>query len=281
MLAQEFWDKKSPKTRKGRKFMMYQELNLFKDKEKRRPHSTGDLKEMKVWKMDDCVVARSRAATCSGFLPCFSDYNNTTTCYNCLYDAAKGRQFCEIMGSKYCHQCIKGRKRQELDLEISSYTPEIAESIKKTSVSETAFATIHKPSVAFPSHRNCFVRLHNLNNTSEYYINPIDGIKPNLVSSCQKLVLDGSLQGTFVHRDKKVREANQETAIHDQNQWLRVPGIDPGTLRRNDETLARKKRRTGTVKRKFVTFNGLPIEPPLITVDLSNQIMNHLVLKDL
>ena len=34
----------------------------------------------------------------------------------------------------------------------------------------------------------------------------------------------------------------------------------------------------GTVnsKRKFVTFNGLPIiEPPLITLDLSNQIMNQ------
>ena len=76
--------------------MMYQELNLFRDKEKRRPHSTGDLKDMKVWKMDDCVVDRSRAATCSGFLPCFGDYNNTTTCYNCLYDAAKGRQFYEI-----------------------------------------------------------------------------------------------------------------------------------------------------------------------------------------
>ena len=39
----------------------------------------------------------------------------------------------------------------------------------------------------------------------------------------------------------------------------------------------RKKRKMGTAnsKRKFVTFNGLPIEPPLITVDLSNQIMNH------
>lgn len=281
MLAQEFCDKKSPKTTRGKKFMMCRKLNLFRDKEKRRPHYTGDLREMKVWKMDDWVADRSRAATCSGFLPCFGDYNNTTTCYNCLYDAAKGRQFCEIMGSKYCHQCIKERKRQELDLEISSCTPEIAESIKKTSFSETAIAAIHKPSVAFPSHRNCFVRLHNLNNTSEYYINPMDGIKPNLVSSCKKLVFDGPLQGTFVYRDEKVREANQETAIHGQNQWLRVPRTDPGTLRRKDETLARKKWRTGTIKRKFVTFNGLPIEPPLITVDLSNQIMNHLVLKDL
>ena len=42
-------------------------------------------------------------------------------------------------------------------------------------------------------------------------------------------------------------------------------------------SLNRKKRKMGTAnsKRKFVTFNGLPIEPPLITVDLSNQIMNH------
>ena len=33
----------------------------------------------------------------------------------------------------------------------------------------------------------------------------------------------------------------------------------------------------GTVnsKRKFVSFNGLPIKPSFSTVDLSNKIMNH------
>ena len=224
---------------------------------------------------------RSRTATYSGSLPSFGDNTNTTTCYNCVYDTAKGRQFCEIMGSKYCYQCIKTRKRQELDYEISSCAPGIAESIKKTSFSETAIAAIHRPSVAFPSDRNCFVRLHSFNNTSGYYINPIDGIKPILLLSRQKLVSDGPLQGTFVHNNEKVRLANQETAIHSQNQWLRVPGTDPGTLQRKDVTLAGKKQRIGMVKRKFVTFNGLPIEPPLITVDLSNHIMNHLVIKDL
>ena len=34
----------------------------------------------------------------------------------------------------------------------------------------------------------------------------------------------------------------------------------------------------GTVnsKRKFVSFNGLPIKPSFSTVDLSNKIMNHM-----
>ena len=37
---------------------------------------------------------------------------------------------------------------------------------------------------------------------------------------------------------------------------------------------------TSNSTRKFVTFNELPIEPPLITVDLSNKIMNHTTLND-
>ena len=35
-----------------------------------------------------------------------------------------------------------------------------------------------------------------------------------------------------------------------------------------------------TSKRKFVSFNGLPIKPSLITVDLSNKIMNHMTPND-
>ena len=44
----------------------------------------------------------------------------------------------------------------------------------------------------------------------------------------------------------------------------------------------KKKRKMGTVnsKRKFVSFNGLPIKPSLITVDLSNKIMNHMTPND-
>ena len=44
----------------------------------------------------------------------------------------------------------------------------------------------------------------------------------------------------------------------------------------------KKKRKMGTVnsKRKFVSFNGLPINPSLITVDLSNKIMNHMTPND-
>ena len=37
---------------------------------------------------------------------------------------------------------------------------------------------------------------------------------------------------------------------------------------------------TGNSKRKFVSFNGLPIKPSFITVDLSNKIMNHMTPND-
>ena len=38
----------------------------------------------------------------------------------------------------------------------------------------------------------------------------------------------------------------------------------------------------GTVnsKRTFVSFNGLPIKPSFITVDLYTEIMNHMTQKD-
>ena len=44
-----------------------------------------------------------------------------------------------------------------------------------------------------------------------------------------------------------------------------------------------KKRKMGTEnsKRKFVSFNGLPIKPSFITVDLSTKIMNHMTPNDL
>ena len=38
--------------------------------------------------------------------------------------------------------------------------------------------------------------------------------------------------------------------------------------------------RTVNSKRRFVSFNGLPIKPSFITVDLSNKIMNHMTPND-
>ena len=69
---------------------------------------------------------------------------------------------------------------------------------------------------------------------------------------------------------------NQKTPT--QNEFFLVPENNHISVEQIFErSLNRKKRKRGTVnsKRKFVTFNGLPIEPPLITVDLSNQIVNH------
>ena len=73
-----------------------------------RPLSTGDLKHRKDWGLENGVFARSRAETYNGSpSPYFCDYTNTATCYNCLFDAAQGRHFCDIMGSKYCHEFIR------------------------------------------------------------------------------------------------------------------------------------------------------------------------------
>ena len=114
-----------------------------------------------------------------------------------------------------------------------------------------------------PNDRKWFFRLHNFNSNSDYYINPVDGIKTNLAPSWQTATFEG-------------RSVPVETKPT-QNEFLLVPENAQGAEQVLEWSLNRKKRKMGTAnsKRKFVTFNGLPIEPPLITVDLSNQIMNH------
>lgn len=271
MLSLEFSEKKTPKKRKASKDMLTsRKINLSGDKTGRRPLSTGDITDKKVWRIGDVVFGRSRAATFSGSPSSFCGCTSTASCYNCLYDAAKGRQFCEIMGSSYCHQCIRASRRQDSEEEVSCFLG-----------NDSTMHTRKRPSLAFPNNRNWFVRLNNLNSISDYYINPMDGVRTNFVSSRQKIACVSSSQETFDDCDRKLQVVNQDATT--QNHWLRPRGTAQGTSQRIDGNLSGKNRETRTVqmKRKFITFTGLPTEPPLITVDLSNQIMNNLVVNDI
>ena len=250
-----------------------------------RPFSTGDLKDRKDWRLENGVFARSRAETYNGSPSrYFCDYTNTATCYNCLFDAAEGRQFCEIMGSKYCHECIREKRKKDIEEEVFSALG-ISQNMNEASLSNTILCTrregpegMRSPSsmAIRPNDRKWFFRLHNFNSNSEYYINPVDGINTNLAPSCQTPTFPRSLPVETCEREIQEERIKQKTPT--QNEFLLVPENGHISAEQTFErSLNRKKRKIGTVnsKRKFVTFNGLPIEPPLITVDLSNQIMNH------
>ena len=126
-----------------------------------------------------------------------------------------------------------------------------------------------------PNDRKCFFRLHNFNSNSDYYINPVDGIKTNLAPSWQTATFEGPSVPVET-REREIQKVWNQTKPT-QNEFLLVPENGQGAEQVFEWSLNRKKRKMATAnsKRKFVTFNGLPIEPPLITVDLSNQIMNH------
>ena len=66
------------------------------------------------------------------------------------------------------------------------------------------------------------------------------------------------------------------------NEFLLVPENSQGVEQGLERFSNTKKRKMGTVnsKRKFVSFNGLPIKPSFITVDLSNKIINHMTPND-
>ena len=101
-----------------------------------------------------------------------------------------------------------------------------------------------------------FVHLHNFNSNSEYYINPVDGIKTNLVSSCQTL--------TFKERAIAV----ETQVVNSKWKWVFFWFLKIA------KTWSKSLNGLWT-ERKFVTFNGLPIDKPLITVDVSVQINNN------
>ena len=225
--------------------------------------NTGVVMGQNVLQADERMFLCSGTATYNGSPSSTGDSISTATCYSCLFDGANGREFCEIMGSSYCKQCTKMNRRKEIDDELTS-TLGILENGYRSSFGDTLSQMRQSPSLAFPSGRRLFRRLHNLNSKSEYYINPSDGIGTAIASprgiSCE----------TGSSHDRKLKMVNQSIPT------LQVPG-------KERVTRSQKKRKncgTGVVKRKFVTFNGLPIEPPLITVDLSNQIMNHPPVKE-
>ena len=273
MLAQWLRENKSPKGRKRTKMLASQESILNGNKGQRRPFSSDDM-------IDNYVLnlSKSKANTYSGSAASFSYYTSTATCYHCLYDAAKGRQFCEIMGSKYCYKCIRITRR-DLHRGLNSCTLGISDDTGKTSFNDAVINRIQCPTTAIPNTRNCFLRLHNMNLMSEYYINPMDDIRTNSSLPPRKLAFDNATPLNVVKQ--KAQEVYQESAY---GAFLQVCDTDPGSLQKKDWTSKRKKRITGTVhteRKKVVTFNGLPLEPPLITIDLSNQIMNHLTVKDI
>ena len=75
-----------------------------------------------------------------------------------------------------------------------------------------------------PNDRKWFVRLHNFNSNSEYYINPVDGIKTNLVSSCQTLTFKGR-SIAVEKRERKIQEEkiHQISPTQNENEFLLVP----------------------------------------------------------
>ena len=173
-------------------------------------------------------------------------------------------------------------------MDIEEYVfsaPGISQNMNEASLSDTILYTrcegpqaMRSPiSMAIrPKDRKWFVRLHNCNSNSEYYINPVDKIKTNVAPSCQTLTFEGRSVPVET-REREIQEVWNQTKPT-QNEFLLVPENGQGAEQMFEWSLNRKKRKMGTSnsKRKFFTFNGLPIiEPPLITVDLSNQIMNR------
>ena len=270
------WEKKPTKWKtKGGKVLLNCNL-LGESIERERPLSTGDLMDQKVLQVDEGIFLRSRAATYNGPSSSFCDFTSTDTCYNCLFDEENGKTFCEIMGSRYCTQCIKTSRQKEIDEEVTSALGIQSENGGgSSSFGDTFFhITQGSPTLAFSNDRRLFTRLHNLNSNSDYYINPTNGTETALASTQEIPCESGSSQVTLNDHDKNMHATSQSTP-----NYLQIPGVK----QTKQGSLGKKRRKnggTGKMKRKFVTFNGLPIEPPLITVDLSNQIMNHLVIKD-
>ena len=73
---------------------------------------------------------------------------------------------------------------------------------------------------------------------------------------------------------------NQKTPT--LNEFLLVPENSQGVEQSLERFSNTKNRKMGTVnsKGKFVSFNGFPIKPFFITVDLSNKIMNLMTPND-
>ena len=197
-------------------------------------------------------------------------HGRTKTCIN---DTLSGRHFCEIFGSELCHLCIKRNRRKQVEEETSSFVLGISHSLKKTSFSDAVIARIQSPPVSrVPNGRSCFVRLHSWNSVPRYYFNALDG-KRNY-PACKEVSVQSSSHAQWTFDSDRTNAPNREIATA-QNQWLRVANTEQNNLQRKDRALHGKKTRQKEnvpQPRKILTFSGLPVEPPLITVESSNLI---------
>ena len=134
---------------------------------------------------------------------------------------------------------------------------------------DTILRIKRSPTLASSTGRELFNRLNNINSNSEYYVNPTNGIR----SETLQVMSDDS-------------DYERQLPGQSKSSFLQVTGSESPNYASSQGvlgTVSKKRRRkgvSGKTRRQFRTFNGLPIEPPLITVDLSNQIMNQLVIND-
>ena len=78
------------------------------------------------------------------------------------------------------------------------------------------------------------------------------------------------------------REITRNQKTPTLNEFLLLPEQSKGAEQSLERFSNTERRKMGTVnsKRRFVSFNGLPIKPSFITLDLYTKIMNHMVPND-
>ena len=143
----------------------------------------------------------------------------------------------------------------DIEEEVFSARLGISQNMNEASLSDTVLYTrregpqgMHSPSsmAIRPNDRKWFVRLHNSNSSSEYYINPVDGIKTNLAPSCQTPTFEGrSLPVETCEREIQEERIKQKTPT--QNEFLQVP--ENGHISAEqifERSLNRKNRKIGT-----------------------------------
>lgn len=263
------WARKTPAKWKTKSRRASLERNHYTDRiEQQRPHTTGALLGQ-IWKVDGAPVLPSWTATVPFSPSSFCHFPSSSTCYHCLFDKTNGREFCEIMGRGYCTTCIKTNRRKENDEEVINALGTSVTERFASLFGDTILRIKRSPTLASSTGRELFNRLNNFNSNSEYYVNPTNGIR----SETLQVISDD-------------RDYERQLPGQSKSSVLQATGSESPNYASSQGvlgTVSKKRRRkgvSGKTRRQFRTFNGLPIEPPLITVDLSNQIMNQLVIND-
>ena len=212
----------------------------------------------------------------------------------------KKAKFCEVLGPGFCRECSREGSRNENREEVYEifWSPK---SCQRDFVSETPLydAVSHReycPATGFDldiDSRQKFMRLHNFNKAPKYFINPSDGMEGSVERPEPREATtepDDSADNS-VNRDLSVMPGSDESTLffrkisktaeslrylckmnriskHSQrsssNAGEGTKGVDPGALRSGSS----KEANAGA------SFRRLPIEPPLLTVDFANSIMN-------